>query len=97
MDKIKIGHRIWTIKNVDIVEGNDNIEGIVRPSTGEIEIRNDLDGDEKTITLLHEVFHAIEYYTGHDLKEGQIMALSNMLFCVMRENPELCAEIMGEQ
>lgn len=47
--------------------------------------------------LLHEVMHAIEGQFGFDMDHDHLTLMARGLVMVMRENPELAAELFGDE
>ena len=86
---MKIGWQWYEINEVAspvINEGDGEFNGSTLFGLREIRINKDYDKDTKNETLIHEILHAIDRYTGLDLSEEQITGLSNMIFQVLKDN-----------
>jgi len=98
--KIKVGYRDiiikWVAPNFKTDELTDAF-GQYKAREGSIEIQNDLCGQEKINTFLHEVLHACVYGSGlnqangplkdDDAEELSVNQLTNYLMGVFRDNP----------
>ena len=56
---------------------------------GTILLNVDADEDKLRITFLHELLHCIDDLLGINLKHSAVYSLSQVLWAVLKENPEL--------
>ena len=89
MRKVKVGWKEYTIEEVDshrINEGDGEYKGRALHGPQIIRLNRDYPKDAKDETLIHEILHAIDVYAGLDLREEQIVGMSNMIFQVLKDN-----------
>lgn len=60
-----------------------------------IRLNDALPNDTRHSTLLHEVIHLISDLTGVELSEVQVDAVTQGMFTLLKDNPELVADIAG--
>lgn len=74
-----------------IADKKDNTDsgryGDIINSTQTISIYNGICQEKAEQTLTHEIFHAIENAVGVDLKEEHVVAMSEILYQVLMDNP----------
>jgi len=58
-------------------------------ATGTITLAPGIAEDHLRVTLLHELLHAIDDLAGARIKHSHIYLISQVLFAVLRGNPEL--------
>ena len=57
-----------------------------------IHYADDLQLDEKSDTVLHEVIHAVDHQMDTDLTETQVRRIATGLCAVFKDNPKFYAE-----
>jgi len=78
--------------NVPIIVTNEQMEdcfGCWELATGTITLAKGVESDHLRVTLLHELLHAIDDMTGSGMKHSHIYIISQVLFSVLKANPEL--------
>lgn len=89
-DKIKINWRTYTIEQDEHrTSNNGDLYGAITYEDNHIYIYDKLDADNKWVSLLHEIVHAIFYFTGHSeyrKNEDLVTSLTENLYQVLREN-----------
>ena len=91
-DKIKIGHKEYSVKLVDheICTGGNTCFGITDCDKQEIILDKNYSQNQVEATFIHEVIHAIDdMYLNVDLTEKQISMLSKGIYITLLENKEL--------
>lgn len=58
-------------------------------ATGTITLAKGVESDHLRVTLLHELLHAIDDMTGSGMKHSHVYIISQILFCILKTNPEL--------
>jgi len=98
-NKIKIGGHQYKIvfpyvftERVDLCGDHDSAAKTIRITDNEDNIKRA--NSSITVTLIHEILHAIDHTTGHDMFQGSegekhIEALSEGIYQVLTDNPEL--------
>lgn len=66
-------------------------------ATGTITIAPGIADDHLRVTLLHELLHAIDDLAGAGIKHSHIYLISQILFAVLRGNPELRRWFLEEE
>lgn len=94
-DKVKIGWR-----NYKVMQGEDRRDEKGNMLIGQIDYdshtiylkKNIIDEDEKCLSFLHEILHGIFYSEGQTKlrsNEDLIMAISEGLYQVIKDNPDM--------
>jgi len=91
--RIKIGRRVYQIKLNTESDSVDNNLGSILYRYNIISLKEaGRSMEEIKISLLHEMFHAFFYFSGHwglDDSEGIINMLAENLYQVIEDNPEV--------
>lgn len=98
MIKIKVAHKIYTVKRAKPVLADERAEGECSHEKGLITIDSSLKGTEYVETLFHEIFHACWYLwdIGEDNKiteEEVVSRLSKATTTVFLDNKKLLDHI----
>lgn len=105
--KVKVGPYVYSILYVEQSDAMDlDTNGQCNQDHLWIRIRSHLAEDSIRVTLYHELFHAVVGLlrdSPHDSKvaedniseESWIQRVSTMMFCTMRENPDLREYLFG--
>lgn len=89
-EKIKIGRKIYTVEQGERRPHPDGtLCGEIDSINGTIYLYDKLDGDDKVVTLLHEIIHGICFQRGQEISEGLIDAIAEGFFLLFKDNPEL--------
>lgn len=93
-EKVKIGWREYRIVQGEhrTADKGGDLYGEIKYEENEIYLYNRLSLDEKAVTLLHEIVHGVLYLSGRNKErndEGLVTAISENLYQVIKENPEL--------
>jgi len=93
--ELKIGTRIYKLEFVKDLKASDDptedLDGECSDGTY-IKINSNNSDVVMKSTLIHEIIHAIGYYTGYDDlvdSEGKVTALANALYDLLIINPEV--------
>ncbi len=87
--KLRILGITYTVKEVSQINDDETLVGICRYQSAEILIKSGISEQDKNITLLHEIMHAILAQLGFDEEnddEKLIKSLSTALYLVLSEN-----------
>lgn len=80
---LRISGITWKVEQVDGSQVSEDFAiGCMDERTQTIKLDKSLSQEMKEATLLHEIFHCIDYQLEHDLVE----MLSNQLYQVLKEN-----------
>jgi hypothetical protein len=63
-------------------------------ASSELRLANDMGPDKEAQVLIHEVMHAICENNGVKMSEKDTRIVSNVLFCVIRDNPDFTHYLM---
>jgi hypothetical protein len=92
-ETIKIGWRNYVINQGEHKAGSDggDLYGEIEYEKRQIYLYEKIDDDEKSVTLLHEIFHGIFFNMGNALRsdENFITALAENVYQVMKDNPNV--------
>ena len=96
-NKVKIGWREYTVEQSEhrSGDGGGDLYGEINYEGQKIYIYDKLTPDNKVVTLLHEIMHGIFYISGHEKwrkDEGLIDCISENLYQVIKDNPDLFKE-----
>lgn len=87
--KLRILGIVYTVKEVSQINDDEAMVGLCRFQSAEILIKSGISEQDKNITLLHEIMHAILAQLGFDEEnddEKLIKSLSTALYLVLSEN-----------
>lgn len=84
--KIKIGGRTYNIEHTDIINEEENCDGMITYEKRLIELKNGLNAEYKSEVLLHETIHGIFDFLGWKQNENKVEQLSNVLYQVLHDN-----------
>lgn len=79
----------YTVKEVSLINDDQNLLGLCRYHANEILIKSTLSDADKKITLIHEILHAILAQLGFENEndnENLIKSLSTALYLVLKNN-----------
>ena len=71
----------------DQEEGFAYIFGLTLNDRKEIQVRDDLDNIEEVDTVVHEVFHMLDFIFDLDMSERQVKVLATTYLALLRDNP----------
>jgi len=96
-ESVQIGWRKYRIEQFDVRETRQDgtSYGTVNNNEALIRLYSQQSDGEKAVTLLHEIMHGIFYATGHTEwcdNEDLITLISEQLYFVIKENPEIFNE-----
>jgi hypothetical protein len=93
MDKVRILGRMYRVKkcHLDWKDGW-SLLGDINYQKHTIRINVDNCKEQCQEALLHEVLHAVSMLTGSNLSERQVLAMSNGLYSVLKDNKKLLGE-----
>lgn len=96
--KIKILGHEYDVAFDDLPLKENNQSGYFASASSRIHIDNTQSQSRQQECFLHEVIEAINYHLELKLEHPQISALSEALYCVMKENKEvLCWTGVGQK
>jgi len=98
-ESIKLWWINYKIKSVENPGGGHCNIGYIDFEGEAIEIGNDMSKDKEKVALLHELFHAIFYYTGHQtlkVDEDIVGMLAHNLYHIIKENKEVGKWLLEE-
>lgn len=89
-EKIKIGWREYTVEKGEkrFCQSGD-LCGEIDYGAKVIYLYEGLDNEEMANTFLHEIIHGIFEYMGREQDEGLVVALTEGLYQVLRDNPDV--------
>ncbi len=92
--KIKLGYGTYKVKQKKNVKlQGSEMRGRIDFKKDKIEINKSYSKKQKKVTLLHEIFHAIEEHFGLELTEQEIEGLCNGFADIIHQNPKLRKEL----
>jgi len=90
MDKVRIFGRDYRVIKCPLKCGDHyTLFGDTNYQKHIIRLNKDNCLEQDRETLLHEVFHVLSTLTGSNLTEKQVVAMSNGVFSVLRDNKKL--------
>lgn len=96
-ETVKIGWRNYNVEQGEHRAGDNggDLYGQIHYEKRKIFLYDKLDEDEKSVTFLHEIAHAILYNMGSELRsdENFVTAFTENLYQVMKDNPGLFKDI----
>ena len=92
---IKLFSQKFKLSRYVAIDADDRSMGRFDEFEGKFLINNVLQNEQKIITLIHEVVHAIDDMNSLGIEdETKISVLANGFLSFIRENPELIKEIL---
>jgi len=89
---VKVGHVVYELHyNDKLKDGDEDLHGICQENSY---IAVNPRYSTVRSTLVHEILHAIDYYLGENLSERVVTSVSNMLFAVLKDNPDVVAYLL---
>jgi hypothetical protein len=91
-DKVKIGWRNYIVTQGEHRGCDDgDIYGQIEYEKRKIYLYKELDQDEKSVCLLHEITHGILFNMGNELRtnENFVTAFSENLYQFIKDNPNM--------
>lgn len=89
-DKVKIGGISYKVIQCDAPsEENHNVDGQIIYHKQELRLKRDIDIDYKENIFIHEIIHGIFEMIGYEQDENLVTRLSNALYQVIKDNPEI--------
>lgn len=95
-DTINICGKRYTCSKVYDLLTRDEKQGDCNNDSCVIRYDSTLSYDAQLDTVLHESIHALDYVMDIGLPEKKVHSLASLLFCFIRQNPELIKEILDE-
>jgi len=93
VNSVKIGGIEYDVLLVpNLKEDGEALNGNIKYNDQEICINENLERDQRSVTLLHEIFHAILIKSGWKHNERMIEMLSYNMFEVIKDNHKILLE-----
>jgi len=87
--QVRILGQVFPIETEDSEDFTRVANGEIHGDEQRIRIADGIGPDKERETLLHEVLHGISILMASELDERQIRTISNGLYAVLQENPQL--------
>ena len=91
---VKVGGTTYRVKVTNNLElGSKNYSGEIRYASREIRIAKNNNKEMLCATFLHELFHAIFDFHGHQQHDEKLIEeLANALFMIIVDNPDIFSD-----
>ena len=87
--KLRIIGHVYRIKKEKLEQDGWCMFGLANHSEKTISLNTSNDHTQDEETMIHEVIHVLSERTGAGLNERQVTAISNGIYCVLKDNPRL--------